>query len=108
MTNQKLQIGFPMQVQEQMEICNVMKNMFLLQVQKGPIVLIEVQVKILQAGLIVVAEEVQVAVQDLHQEVFQGHQAAQAGAPVWQAEVGVVPLLHQAHLHLKDNLKNLL
>lgn len=62
MTNLKLQIGCPMQVQEPMEICNVIKNTFPLQVRKEPIVLIEVQGKVLRAGLMEVAEGVQVAV----------------------------------------------
>ncbi len=102
MIDQKLRTEFPMQVQGQMEICNAMKNMSHLQICKEPIVLIEVSVKILQAGLTVVAEGVQVVLQDLHlppevvQAVFQDHPAPRAEAPVWQAEVEVVPLLHQA------------
>lgn len=114
MINQKRQIGFPMQVQEQMEICNAMKNMFHLQVCKEPIVLIEVPVKALQAGLTAVVEGVQVVLRDLHllqevvQPAFQDHPEPQAEALAWQVEAEVVPLLHQADLHLKDNLKNIL
>jgi len=100
-----------MLVQEQMEICNVIKNTFLLQVHREPIALQEVAVKVPQAGL---TEGVQVARlnHQFHHEavqaVFQDHLEPQAEAQVGQVAAVVVLLPHQAGLHLKDNLKNLL
>ena len=110
MVNRKRQTGFPMQTQGQVEISNVMKNMFLLQVPKEPIVRIEAPVKGLQEGLMEVVEGVQVLLQNLRQvavqAVLQVHHAVQAEAPVRRVEV--VHLLHQVDLHQENNLKNLL
>lgn len=102
-----------MQVQGPMEICNVIKNMFHLQVRREPIVLPKMYVKVHQEDLMGPAEEVQVLLRDLHhlhllagQAVFHVLQVAQAEARVCQVEAAVVHPLHQEGLQLRNNLKN--
>ena len=112
MVNRKRQTGFPMQTQGQVEISNGMKNMFLRQVRKEPIVQVEAPVKRLQEGLMEVVEGVQVLLQNLRQvavqAVLQVHHAVQVEAQVYPEEAVVVHLLHQVDLHQENNLKNLL
>lgn len=94
-----------MQMQEQVEICNVMKNMFLPQTQRDPIVQRLVLLIRLQIGHMEAVEEVQEVQHDLLRQVDQVvlHQA-EALALV---EVAVV-LHHQAGPQHKNNLKSLL
>lgn len=107
MVNKIRQAEYPMQTQDQLEVSNVMKNMFLRQVLKEPIVQIEVRVEILQDGLMEVVEEVREVLQNLPQaavqEVLQVRLVAQAEAPEYQAVVRPLP---QVDPHQENNLKN--